>query len=249
MARLLVLVFGLSALSPLAPSGRASAQEALGCVDELTDAEVRSRIDWLDGRFQHGKTRARLWWYGQIALWLGVATFQTVLAFTSDEPLVPNAIAMTGAWLSFIQVTAIPHVAAFAPQRFRRLSEATDADRRVKLRQGLEWLERAAKRQRLARGAGAHIPVFLWSGGFGTFFSVRYRDWWLSTRMIVGGLLLSEFRILSTPQQARRDWDDARGMMCGARYVPRGAEEYPVLEDLDDGVEVSAYGLGLQIRW
>jgi hypothetical protein len=236
----------------------ARAQDPSGCVNELTDDEVRVRLDWLDGRFQSGKRRARLWWYGQMVLWLGVATFQTTMTLTSDEPVLPNAIASTGAWLSFVQVTAIPHVAAFAPQRFRRHADTTPEERREKLRYGLDLLERAADRQALGRGPMAHLPVFLWSGGFGTYFSVKYRDWWLSTRMIAGGLLLSEFRILSTPQAAVRAWEEARGMMCGARYVPR-ADDYPELQDLAPGTDAlpepevalgpSPGGLGLHVRW
>ncbi|MCB9631654.1 MAG: hypothetical protein H6721_05885 [Sandaracinus sp.] len=226
------------------------------CLDELDDAEVRSRLDWLDGRFQAGKRRARLWWYGQMALWLGVATFQTTMTLTSDEPVLPNAIGSTGAWLSFVQITAVPHVAAFAPQRFRRHADDTPEARLAKLRYGLDLLERAATRQELAAGPMAHLPVFLWSAGFGTFFSVKYKDWWLSTRMIGGGILLSEFRILSTPQAAVRDWERARGMMCGAGYVRR---DYDELEDLAPGTDAlpepevalapSPGGLGMRVVW
>lgn len=246
-------------LALIASGSVARAQTPTTCVDELTDDEVRVRIDWLDGRFQSGKRRARLWWYGQMALWLGVATFQTTMTLTSDEPVLPNAIGSTGAWLSFVQITAIPHVAAFAPQRFRRHADGTPAERREKLRYGLELLERASDRQSIARGPMAQLPVLLWSGGFGTFFSVKYRDWWLSTRMIGGGILLSEFRILSTPQAAVRAWEAARGMMCGARYVSRGAGDYPELEDLAPGTDAlpdpevslgpSPGGLGLHVRW
>ncbi len=226
---------------------------------ELTDDEVRVRLDWLDARFQAGKRRARAWWYGQMALWLGVATFQTAMTLTSDEPLLPNAIGSTGAWLSFVQVTAIPHVAAFAPQRFRRHADDTPEARRDKLRYGLDLLERAATRQALASGPMAHVPVFLWSAGFGTFFSVKYRDWQLSTRMIGAGILLSEFRILSVPRGAVRAWEAARGMMCGAGFVPRGVDDYPELDDLAPGTDdlpepevalaPSPGGLGMRVVW
>lgn len=215
------VALAVSLLVLCAPS-EAAAQDPYGCIDRLSDAEVRVRNEWLQGRFDLAKKRARWWWYGQIALWTGIAVTQTVLAARSEEvpERFPNTVGAVGAWLTWLQLLVVPHTPAYAPQRFRRAPASTPQERRARLRYGLELLEEGAKRQALVGGPLAHLVPVLWSGFWGTYISLRFRDAWTSARLIGGGLLVTEFRILSTPQQAVRDWEAARGMICGADYVP-----------------------------
>ncbi len=214
-------LFVLSSFSEVA------AQDPYGCIDRLSDAEVRVRNEWLQERFDLAKKRARGWWYGQIALWTGIAVAQTVLAVRADEvpDRFPNTLGAVGAWLTWLQLLVVPHTPAYAPQRFRRAPASTLQERRARLRYGLELLEEGAKRQSLVGGPRAHLVPVLWSGFWGTYISMRFRDVWTSARLIGGGLLVTELRILSTPQQAVRDWEAARGMICGADYFPDPMED------------------------
>ncbi len=201
-----------------ATAASVSAQHPSECIDTLSDAEVEAQNRWLDNRFQAGKTRARLWWYGQMVLWGAIAAYQTVLAVTADDvpSRFPAVTGTVGAWLSFLQVTLIPQEAAFAPQRFRRHPAATPEDRREKLRYGLRLLERAAGRQTLGRGFMANVTPLLWTSFWTPYFSVRFKDPPQVLQLALGGILLSEFRIWTLPQQARWDWDVIRQMACGA---------------------------------
>ncbi|MEM9072349.1 MAG: hypothetical protein AAGE52_27835 [Myxococcota bacterium] len=237
----------------VAAAPQVEAQDPYHCIDRLSDVEVRVRNEWLQERFDASKRRARWWWYGQITLWTGLATMQTVLAVRSDRvrDRFPNTVGTVGAWLTWLQLLVMPHTPAYAPQRFRRAPASTPEERKARLRYGLELLEQGAGRQELGGGPGAHFVPLLWSSFWGTYFSVRFEDAWLTARLVGGGLLVSEFRILSMPQQAVRDWELARGMICGADYVPPRDTLYA--PEIDEGPEVhlapSGLGLALFIRY
>lgn len=233
-------------VSVLAASASASAQEPDACLDSLDDATVRMHNRWLEQRFDAAKLRARLYWYGQVLIWGGVSIMQTVLAATADKvpQRFPNTVGAVGAWLTTLQLVVMPVVSAFAPQRFRRQPRGTPEERRARLRYGLELLEKGANRAALQGGPAAHAVPFLWSAVWGTYISARFQDPWTSVRLIGGGILLSEFRILSMPQQSVRDWEAIRGMICGAMYVAPYddtyddlEEEEPVDEEWDDGLD------------
>ncbi len=230
--RTLLAALGLSLLAPLA-SSTAAAQDPYGCIDRLSDAEVRARNEWLQERFDLAKRRARWWWYGQIALWTGIAVAQTVLAVRAEEvpDRFPNTVGAVGAWLTWLQLLVVPHTPAYAPQRFRRAPSSTPEERRARLRYGLRLLEKGAKRQALVGGPRAQLVPLLWTGFWGPYISLRFRDAWTSARLIGGGIVVSEFRILSTPRQAIRDWEAIAAMNCGADYVPRGGNEESGVDD------------------
>ncbi len=201
---------------------RTEAQNPYDCIEELSDEEVISRIDWLDGRFQANKRQARAYFYGMVAMWASITVFQTVLAVNSEEPpqRFPNTLGAVGAGLMTLQTVAIPYLAALAPQRFRRHASSTPEERRARLRYGLELMETSASRAWLARGTLAHLTPVVWSGFWSTYLSIRFRDPWTTLRMVGGGLLLTGLKIYLSPQQTVRDWENAQNMMCGNRYVP-----------------------------
>lgn len=237
--------------------GRAHAQDPIACVDTLSDAEVRAQTRWLDARFQHGKRRIRLWWYGQMVLWGAVGIYQTVLSITADTQRArfPSVTGAVGAWLTFLQVTAIPQEAAYAPQRFRRQPDRTPEERRAKLRYGYDLLRRAAGRQALGRGFMANVTPLLWTSFWAPYMGVRFKDPARLVQLAGGGVLLSEFRIWTLPQQARWDWDVARQMACTAGMDDPHVPEAPVSgAQVDEPAEapepeVNVAGLGMHVRW
>ena len=229
-----------------AASSVTAAQEPYACLDSLDDATVRMHNRWLERRFDAAKLRARLYWYGQVLIWGGVSIMQTVLAATADDvpTRFPNTVGAVGAWLTTLMLVTMPVVSAFAPQRFRRQPRGSPEERRAALRYGLEMLERGANREALQGGPAAHALPLLWTAFWGPYISVRFQDALTSVRLIGGGILLSEFRILSMPQQAVKDWEAIRGMICGAMYIAPYDDTYtmptsdePDDEEWDDGLE------------
>lgn len=253
--RELIVIFVLMATVP------ASAQDPHACLESLDDATVRTHNRWLERRFDAAKVRARAYWYGQVLLWGGISIMQTVLAATADDvpQRFPNTVGAVGAWLTTLQLVVLPVTSAFAPQRFRRQPRGTPEERRAALRYGLEILEKSANREALQGGPAAHVVPFLWSAFWGSYISARFRDAWTSVRLVGGGILVSEFRILSMPKQAVRDWEAIRGMICGAMYIapyddtyslPSADEPEDEPEDWDDGLdEPNVEESDLEARW
>lgn len=209
------------------------AQDPYGCIDSLEDAEVRARNRWLERRFDARKRGIRLWWFGQTAIWAAVVGFQIVQLTRAEDTRrrFPNAVGLVGAALTLIQVAALPQPGAYAPQRFRRAPADTPAQRRAKLRYGLELLEGAASRQSLVGGPRAHLLPAAWTAFWTPYFGIRFRDPPQLALMALGGLALSEFRILTVPKGATRDWAQARSMICGADPVRDSRRHSQAYED------------------
>ncbi len=219
---------------------RVAAQAPAECLDELSDAEVRARNEWLDDHFQAGKRRARAWWFSWIAIMSAISIGQFVLGSQAEEEVdrVSNFIGGSGAALLVGQLLVFPHTPAFAPQRFRRHAEATEADRRRKLEYGMELLERGATQQQNGRtGWLVHTGPLLWSSVIIPTMQVRYGDWLTTARMVLGGWTFTHLRIWSQPMFATHDWRRFRGMNCGGRYRPRHE------------VTVEVAGTGMRVTW
>ncbi len=207
----------------LAHSAPARAQDPASCIDELTEAELDARIRLLDGHFQRNKFRTRLHWYGFISLFAAIGVGQTIMAATADEPVdrFSNYVGAAGAFLTATQLAIIPQVAAYTPQRFRRMPDDTLEQRRDKLRYGLGRLELASTRARRSVAPLAYAVPLVWSATWSTVIMLKFDSPLTVLRLVGGGVLLTGFRILSTPQSSARSWEAVRGSFCGSRYVHR----------------------------
>ena len=217
------VALGWALFVALLTGGRAVAQEPYTCIDELSSEELDARIRWMDSEWQRGKTHARLWWYGQIALWAGVVGFEvlSLLRAENESQRWHSSVGLVGSGLTLAQLLIIPHPPAYVPQRFRGMPERTLDEQRAKLRYGLDRLEVSAQRQALIRGVFGQGVVVAWTGGWAAYLGVRFRDVGSTLFNSVGGLILSEFRILTAPMGAYYSWEKARSMMCGHRYMHR----------------------------
>ena len=170
-SHVLLLVVALSASSNVA-----FAQHPTSCINELTPAEVDTRIRLIDSHFQANKRRARAHWYGFMALFGGLSAYSLVMAVRADEHVdrFSNYVGAAGAFLTSAQMAVIPNTAAIAPQRFRRHPDATLDDRRLKLRYGLEMMELASRRADRSSGLGAQVIPAIWSA---TCIATRRWSW------------------------------------------------------------------------
>ena len=235
-----ILAFVLVAQSATFAPSPSFAQAPSECLDELSDSEVRARNEWLDDHMQAGKRRARMWWYSWIAIMGAAVIGQVVVGTLAEEEVdrVSNYIGAVGAGLVVGQLLVFPHTPAYAPQRFRRHPNATEADRRRKLAYGIELLERGAQQQQKGRSSFlVQAGPLLWSGIVIPTMQIRYGDWLTTARMVLGGWTLTHLRIWTQPMFATHDWRRFRGMNCGHRYAPRHE------------VTVEVAGTGMRVTW
>jgi hypothetical protein len=201
----------------------AAAQDPYDCMEELEDSELDARLQLVDRRLQAGKRGARAWWYGWQALFGGVFGYQLASAITSEpgSERWATTIGTVGAFLALAQMWIIPQPAAYAPQRYRRMPEGSRAERVAKLRYGLDRLETAAARETLGRGVLAHATPIVWSAVWATTLSLKFDDPGRVALLVVGGFVITQARIWTTPQRAIRDWSELRWTICEHAFVRR----------------------------
>ncbi len=221
------LVVSLAVSAVVAPTVRA--QDPYGCLHDLEEAELEARLALVDRRLQDGKQWARAWWYGWQAIFGGVFAYQLGSAIRSDAGSArwANYIGTVGAFLALAQMWILPQPAATAPQRYRRMPTGTRAEREAKLTYGLDRLETAAAREQLGRGPLAHATPLLWSAVWATTLSVKFDDPGRVALLVVGGFVITQARIWTTPQAAIADWSELSQTMCQQDYGRRGRPEGP----------------------
>ena len=237
-----VVIVSLSLLcSAIEGPTPAAAQDPYGCIADLEEAELDARLRMVDRRLQQGKLGARLWWYGWQAIFGGVVAFQAISWATADSQSErwATAIGTVGGSLALAQMWILPNPGAYAPQRYRRMPTDTRAQREAKLRYGLDRIEVTAKRERLGRGVMAHGLPILWSAVWGTTLSVKFDDPPRIAMLIVGGFLVTQARIWTTPQRAVRDWDEIRWNVCEHRFARPGTASRRRDEQVAEGEEAA----------
>ena len=226
----------------------ASAQDPFDCHADLDDGELDERLDLVDRRLQAGKAGARAWWYGWQAFFGAVFAYQLGSAITSEpgSERWATTIGTAGSFLALAQMWIVPQPAAYAPQRYRRMPTHTRAQREAKLQYGLERLETAAAREVLGRGILAHISPLVWSVVWGTTLSIKFDDPARVALLVVGGFVVTQARIWTTPRRAVHDWNEIRWNICEHRYVhvadspPRRDDDE--IREVEPGQEIDEEG-------
>ncbi|MEM6954758.1 MAG: hypothetical protein AAF411_02920 [Myxococcota bacterium] len=221
-------------------TGVASAQDPRSCIEELTEIELDLRLRQLEGHFERNKRRARAHWYAFTLFFGAAAITSAVFAATADEQVdvFANTVSASGAALTFLQSLVIPELAALAPQRFARHPDGTLAQRRAKLRYGLDLLETSAQRAQNMTNVVAYMTPLVWSATWGTIIQRRYDAPLRVLQMTAGGIAVSEARVLLTPMGSVRSWRSMRGSFCGGRYLRR--YEPAEIDALERGEPIAA---------
>lgn len=246
---LFVVVSCALILTLTAAPNTALAQNPSSCINELSSAEVDTRIQLIDSHFQANKRRARAHWYGFMSLFGALSIYSVIVASQADEHVdrFSNYVGAAGAFLTAAQMAIIPNTAAIAPQRFRRRPDSTLEERRLKLRYGLDMMELGAARAARSSGPLSQLTPIVWSATWSTVIMLKFDSPLTVLRMVGAGLLFTEARILSTPGGSIRSWESLRGSFCGGRYLHRytpmemddmiPAEDEPSDEFEDDYVD------------
>lgn len=214
------LTFG----SPKAHAQPRGSSNPYDCIDELSSAELDARLDLVDTHFQLNKRRIRAHWYGFIALFGTVAIGQVIMAATANTDVArfSNSVGAVGAFLAAAQGIVTPIPAAYAPQRFRRMPEETDEERRLKLRYGLDRMEVSARRlHNQGRGPMAFLAPLVWSATWTTVIALKFAHAPTILRLVGGGIAITQLKIWSTPLGMVDSWQRVSGSICSGRYLHR----------------------------
>ena len=217
----------LICLSMAAAPGMLRAQEAFGCIDELSDAQVSARTRAIAEQFRQHERHTRVFRFGWTSIFAGFA----LLEFTVIGPRAHGAqrwnayISGVGASSAMLQMAALPMPGVWGRRRIERMPDGTPDERRAQLRYALRTLELAAKSNNIIHGPLSHSSAIVWGLGWGTLLTVKFHNPLVSSQAFLGGVLVNELRILTAPNWASRAWDEARGGFCWDRYVEDGARE------------------------
>lgn len=202
---------------------RGHAQDAIGCVDRLSDEEVRARLRFLDHSFRHQRATAIPWFAGWLAF-NAVSALISWAGFSQAPHGVPrdtwlmNAL---GSSFFVVSTSALPLPGIYARHRFEHhMPDATPEDRRRKLRRGTELLEWSAFVEESSSNYGAQLAAAGFTLGSSAY--ILFRNLGSDPRRIARGVviqgvttqLFAELTLLSVPRRARRDWEIYRGFAC-----------------------------------
>ena len=147
----LALVFA-ALLSAVFPVGAAHAEDPVGAISgnlsSLSDAEVDTRIRFLEERLDAGRRNAQIWQYGfSYGYGLG-AVIGTVRASTthSADTRVNSIVTAAKATFGTARLLLAPHPARHGADAMRALPGATREDRLRRLAAGEELLQRIVRR-------------------------------------------------------------------------------------------------------
>lgn len=218
-ALLAVVLVGATSACP----ERGHAQDAIGCVDRLSDEEVRARLRFLEHSFRHQRATAIPWFAGWLAFnavnalisWAG---FSQAPAGVPRDTWLMNAL---GSTFFVASTSALPLPGIYALHRFEaHMPDATADERRRKLRKATELLEWAAFVEESNSNYGAQLAAAGFTLGSSAY--ILFRNLGSDPRRIARGVVIqgvttqigAELTLLSVPRRARRDWEIYRGFAC-----------------------------------
>jgi hypothetical protein len=246
MARLrigaVVLAIAVASLGLSRPAAAQTGTER--CIEELSDAEVDARYRMVYRAFEAQQTGARLWFFGWLAAFTGLAVGQSLFAAYDVGGNRPRyAAGAIGSGLSVLSFVAFPRTGiktAFGARRLRQQPSATPQDRRARLLYAEKLLAGDARRQRLGSGILSHGQGFVWGLGAGLVLGLKFED-------TVGALILgfsspfiNSLRAGTSPTGSIVAWENYNNAVKSCMA--------PTLRK-QPGVQVSAGVGGFRLRW
>lgn len=235
-----------------AVSGNAAhAQDAYHCIEDLSDDEVRYRIDKIEKTFAKGKNKAMGWrigWsVGTAALATAVTTTAIIAAREGRTPdKFASAYIAAGGYFASARLLLTPMPGAWGLKRIRRMPDETEAQRRAKLLYATQKLEQSAKIETFNGGPGTVLFSTVYAVVGGTVKAAR----WTGSSPEVTALMfilppvISTAAVLTAPKNARPAWEEYRGMACSGKYYDTGPDDR-----LDLDLSVGPQGFSLRLAF
>ena len=183
----------------------------------LSDAEVKERITYIQSALDEGELCSEIWYWGWIGAYGTATAVQFSLFFAPDAVNSKNhdharQDMMAGAITSLLGVAGLaidPMVPAYAPDRLRAMPGDSPAQRREKLKQAEYWLKRSAQRELDGRGWLSHtlnLAVNL-AAGLTLWLGFDRKLWPDALLTFLPGFAIGEIQIFTQPTRAVDDWE------------------------------------------
>lgn len=231
-----VLAVGFAlAFAVLAPRS-ALAQDAFGCIEELSDDEVKYRIRKIEDDLRDGKKHAAAWRYTWMSIFLGLGAGATYLAVdrARDDKQWDKfgwAYLASGFYFSGLIHAGLPAADVWGAKRIGRKDASTEEARRAKLRYATETLQKANDTQELLAGPLGVVGATIFGvvGG-----SIKATQWTGQTKGLTAGLfvappVLAALAVATAPRESVTAWEGYRGIACSSKYYDTH-EEGPELD-------------------
>lgn len=225
----LTLGLALTVVSSL-PQG-ARAQDAYSCIDQLSDDEVRYRIDKIEDGLRDGKKHATRWRYTWMSIYLALGGGATGLAVWSanrndDADKFGWAYLAGGFFFAGVLHAAVPAPDVWGAKRVGRMDASTEAARRAKLEYATETLDRANASQGFFAGAFPIVGATIYGSVGGI---IKATQWTGQSRGLTAGMFLAPpivagLATATAPKGAMRGWEGYRGVACSSKYYDTHTE-------------------------
>ena len=181
-----------------------------GRTEPLSDAEVSRRLEFIETRLAKGTSSANLWWNSWYFGWMALTVGQAVFALaTSDEGTRKDmAVGAASSTLGLIPLGLLRFPARSAARDLSQVPAGSSAQKRRKLIFAEHLLEAAAKDEKLRRSWVNHATSIGVSIAAGAVLAVVYDRPRSGILNAIGGIVLSELQIWTTPKAAIADWTE-----------------------------------------
>ncbi|MEM8608176.1 MAG: hypothetical protein AAGF92_13780 [Myxococcota bacterium] len=230
--KLVALGLGLSLAIVAATAPRvAQAQDAYSCIEQLSDDEVKYRINKIENDLRDGKKHATRWRYTWMGLFLALGGGATYLAIDAandnqDWDKFGYAYLAAGFYFSGIMHAAIPAPDVWGAKRIAKKDGSTPEARVAKLKYATDTLRKANGTQSLFAGPLGVVGATIFGvvGG-----SIKAAKWTGQTRGLTAGMflappILAGLSNATAPRQAVEAWEGYRGIACSSKYYDTHTE-------------------------
>ena len=185
--------------------------------DELSDAQIKERLQTIQHMLEQGKSNADRWWYGWLIGYSAATIAQGAIGLTSDDKAIRQDMALGAAttFLGAVGQIITPMVPGSAPDRFAGIAgrdvacNVSTAERKEKLVKAEKLLQECALREREGRSWQAHAitGVVNLSSGLIVWLGFK-RSAWEGLGNFALNTVITEAQILTQPTRAIHDYDN-----------------------------------------
>jgi hypothetical protein len=179
--------------------------------DELSDSQVKDRLQFIEQALERGKSNANQWWYGWLIGYSAATIAQGAIGLASDDKSTRQDMALGAAttFLGAVGQIITPMTPCSAPARLAGISESTPAERKEKLVRAEKLLQECASREREGRSWKTHAitGVVNLSSGLIVWLGFK-RSAWEGLGNFALNTAITEAQIWTQPTRAIRDYDN-----------------------------------------
>ena len=181
---------------------------APAAADPLSDAEIKSRLAFIEARLKSGTAASNRWWDAWFYGWTAFTVTQAAVACaTTDRGLrIDMAVGAVSSSLGVIPLGLFPLPSRHAAAKLAALPGATPDDRRRKLGRAEHLLKESAEAEALGRSWFNHALGGAVSLGFGLLLGFAYKRPVAGVINTLGGIALVEIQIFTQPTAAIDDF-------------------------------------------